>query len=180
MLAEHEAFEAKWTMPASCTWTGAGYAATEYNAWLADSHADRWEGWQARAARAQQGAAQHARDTDVAIDVMERTAIARTIYAQVRNEYYGRLPLPPWSALDADTMQRIVDSVKLTTAQQQSGHGAPMTDEQIALAFRKGIGQWMTPGTAFAAGIRSAERAHGITEATEAERANVQSTGRPL
>lgn len=44
------------------------------------------------------------------------------------------------------------------------GEGArkPLTEEQVALAFRRGIGQWMTPGTAFAAGVRSAELAHGI------------------
>lgn len=50
---EREAFEAKWPMPAYCTWTGAGYAATEYHAWGADDQQKRWEGWQARAALAQ-------------------------------------------------------------------------------------------------------------------------------
>lgn len=39
----------------------------------------------------------------------------------------------------------------------------PMSEEQIVFAFRRGIATWMTPGTAFAAGARSAERHHGIT-----------------
>lgn len=37
-----------------------------------------------------------------------------------------------------------------------------LPDEQVALLFRKGVGEWMTPGTAFVAGFRSAERAYGI------------------
>ena len=44
----------------------------------------------------------------------------------------------------------------------QDAERKPLTDEQVSLAFRRGIGQWMTPGSAFAAGVRSAERAHGI------------------
>ncbi|WP_254632491.1 hypothetical protein [Achromobacter denitrificans] len=49
---ERAAFEAKFPLPAHCQWIGNGYAATEYNAWDAHKHTDRWDGWQARAALA--------------------------------------------------------------------------------------------------------------------------------
>ncbi|CAB3665392.1 hypothetical protein LMG26696_03593 [Achromobacter pulmonis] len=49
---ERAAFEAKFPLPAHCQWIGNGYAATDYNAWSAHKHKDRWEGWQARAALA--------------------------------------------------------------------------------------------------------------------------------
>lgn len=46
----------------------------------------------------------------------------------------------------------------------------PLTDEQIAMWFRRGVGRWMTPGTAFAAGVRSAERHYGIAASPEVPR----------
>lgn len=41
---ERAAFEAKFPLPAHCQWIGNGYAASEYNAWDAHKHSDRWEG----------------------------------------------------------------------------------------------------------------------------------------
>lgn len=52
---EREAFERKFPMPNECIWTGNGYAATGYSAWDAHKHAERWQGWQARAALSADG-----------------------------------------------------------------------------------------------------------------------------
>jgi hypothetical protein len=49
------------------------------------------------------------------------------------------------------------------SVQPEKEERRPATDTHIALDFRKGVGMWMTPGTAFAAGFRSAERFHGIS-----------------
>lgn len=43
-------FEAKFPMPDDCQWCGNGYAPTEFNAWEAQSYADKFNGWIARAA----------------------------------------------------------------------------------------------------------------------------------
>lgn len=50
--AERLLFEARWPMPYACQWSGRGYSPTEYSAWEAMKHADRWDGWIARAALA--------------------------------------------------------------------------------------------------------------------------------
>ncbi|WP_137923936.1 hypothetical protein [Cupriavidus sp. 2SB] len=43
--AARVAFEAVYPVPAQCVWVGNGYAATGYNAWDAQTHCHRWEGW---------------------------------------------------------------------------------------------------------------------------------------
>lgn len=43
--AARVAFEAVYPVPAQCVWAGNGYAATCYNAWDAQTHCHRWEGW---------------------------------------------------------------------------------------------------------------------------------------
>lgn len=64
---ERAAFEAKFPPPSNCQWIGNGYAATDYNAWSAHTHKDRWEGWQARAALASAPVAGDAQPTDAEI-----------------------------------------------------------------------------------------------------------------
>lgn len=49
--ASREAFEAVFPMPSNCVWTGNGYAPTDYNAWDAQIHSKRWEGWRAAQSR---------------------------------------------------------------------------------------------------------------------------------
>lgn len=46
---EREKFEAQFPVPRDCIWCGNGYSATEYNAWDAHKHHDRWIGWFMRA-----------------------------------------------------------------------------------------------------------------------------------
>ncbi|MNU65415.1 hypothetical protein D3C71_547070 [compost metagenome] len=62
---ERAVFEAKFPLPAHCQWIGNGYAATEYNAWDAHKHSDRWESWQARAALASASVAREAQPSQV-------------------------------------------------------------------------------------------------------------------
>lgn len=40
-------FERKFPIPLNCVRCGTGYSATEYNAWDAHKHIDRWKGWSA-------------------------------------------------------------------------------------------------------------------------------------
>ena len=42
------------------------------------------------------------------VDVAERTRLAETVYDAIRRE----IPIGPWKSLDADTVQRIVDSIR--------------------------------------------------------------------
>ena len=44
------------------------------------------------------------------VDVAARTTIARAVYEQVRKELTG--PIAPFDILDADTVQRLADSLK--------------------------------------------------------------------
>lgn len=45
--AMREEFEKIFPMPPNCTWTGNGYAATDYGAWNAHDQQKRWEGFKA-------------------------------------------------------------------------------------------------------------------------------------
>ena len=49
---EHAAFESIFPIPHWCQRCGDGYVPTEFNAWDAQKHCERWEGWKARAALA--------------------------------------------------------------------------------------------------------------------------------
>lgn len=49
---ERVAFEAMFPVPPDCIWTGNGYSQTRHDAWRAQAYAKMWEGWQARAASA--------------------------------------------------------------------------------------------------------------------------------
>ena len=42
-----EEFEAIFPRPRQCEWIGNGFVATDYNAWSAHSHIDRWAGYRA-------------------------------------------------------------------------------------------------------------------------------------
>ncbi len=50
---ERDDFEKVFPLPSGCIRVGTGYASTGYSNWAAHTHCERWQGWQARAARAQ-------------------------------------------------------------------------------------------------------------------------------
>ncbi len=52
MLDERDDFEKVLPLPSGCVRVGTGYASTGYSNWAAHTHCERWQGWQARAARA--------------------------------------------------------------------------------------------------------------------------------
>ena len=49
---ERDDFEQVFPLPSGCIRVGTGYASTGYSNWAAHTHCERWQGWQARAARA--------------------------------------------------------------------------------------------------------------------------------
>jgi len=49
---ERDDFEKVFPLPSGCIRVGTGYASTGYSNWAAHTHCERWQGWQARAARA--------------------------------------------------------------------------------------------------------------------------------
>ena len=49
---ERDDFEKVFPLPSGCIRVGIGYASTGYSNWAAHTHVERWQGWQARAARA--------------------------------------------------------------------------------------------------------------------------------
>ena len=49
---ERDDFEKVFPLPSGCIRVGTGYASTGYSNWAAHTHSERWQGWQARAARA--------------------------------------------------------------------------------------------------------------------------------
>ena len=49
---ERDDFEKAFPLPSGCIRVGTGYASTGYSNWAAHTHCERWQGWQARAARA--------------------------------------------------------------------------------------------------------------------------------
>ena len=48
---ERDDFEKVFPLPSGCIRVGTGYASTGYSNWAAHTHCERWQGWQARAAR---------------------------------------------------------------------------------------------------------------------------------
>ena len=52
VLDERDDFEKVLPLPSGCVRVGTGYASTGYSNWAAHTHCERWQGWQARAARA--------------------------------------------------------------------------------------------------------------------------------
>ncbi len=48
---ERDDFEKVFPLPSGCVRVGTGYASTGYSNWAAHTHCERWQGWQARAAR---------------------------------------------------------------------------------------------------------------------------------
>ena len=49
---ERDDFEQVFPLPSGCIRVGTGYASIWYSNWAAHTHCERWQGWQARAARA--------------------------------------------------------------------------------------------------------------------------------
>ncbi len=49
---ERDDFEKAFPLPSGCIRCGTGYTSTGYSNWAAHTHVERWNGWQARAARA--------------------------------------------------------------------------------------------------------------------------------
>ena len=52
VLDERDDFEKVFPLPSGCIRVGTGYASIGYSNWAAHTHCERWQGWQARAARA--------------------------------------------------------------------------------------------------------------------------------
>ncbi len=164
--AERAAFESHWYD----TYHSGSVIARSDGTYMHHAVQSAWEAWQARAALAQQDA-QAVRRKFLANGTRFKMSFFQnedgegntapgthvTCFEAFEDELDGR-----WVALVPAE-----DDCHLNAAPTPPAQREPLTDEQIAIAFRKGIGQWMTPGTAFAAGFRSAEHAHGITAATD-------------
>lgn len=59
-------------------------------------------------------------------------------------------------------IRAFVDATRSPTASAPAAEREPLNEAEIQIMFRRGVGAWMTPGTAFAAGVRFAELHHGI------------------
>jgi hypothetical protein len=79
---ERDDFEKTFPLPSGCIRVGTGYASTGYSNWAAHTHCERWQGWRARAARAQAGSV-----TEPAATVIKKGA-----ERQWMSERLGHLP----------------------------------------------------------------------------------------
>ena len=123
---ERDDFEKVFPLPSGCIRVGTDYASTGYSNWAAHAHCERWQGWQARAARDPAGSA--IKDHQIAALVNELRDIAVQYHGtQQLRERIAHVVVPVLRAADSV----LEDAVQESEYRRGYRHGYEQRDAEV-------------------------------------------------